>query len=86
MDYYDTKQICYDLLKKYGWLDYSSEERMAGRDLRYLERFLVKADALEELEIVCSSIAEMYGEDGSLRRTPTPAPPIFPSGDQPTSR
>lgn len=45
MDYYDTKQICYDLLKKHGWLDYSSEEHMAGRDLRYLEQFLAKAKA-----------------------------------------
>lgn len=87
MDYYDTKQICYDLLKKHGWLDYSSEDRMAGRDLRYLERFLAKTKALEDLETICSSIASMYGPDCALRadREP-PEPPLFPPKDTPASR
>lgn len=57
-------QIIWELLAKHGWLDYSSSEdnEISTKDLCYFERFLEKAEFLEDLESYCESIANLYQE------------------------
>lgn len=62
--YQNGPQIIWELLAKHGWLDYSSSEdnEISTKDLCYFERFLEKAEFLEDLESYCESIANLYQE------------------------
>lgn len=102
--YQNGPQIIWELLAKHGWLDYSSskDNEISSKDLCNFERFLEKAEFLEDLESCCESIANLYQERdnpqtiigrtfssaivGDPPYTPQPPYPRFPPTAIPIAR